>query len=404
MARLSALCKALAAAAIAAMPVTLGMAPASAHDGNPIPYAASALLPEDLERCRPLAKCPDPRLVALGRKLFFDVRLSGSQAMSCATCHEPAHGWSASKQTAEKFARLPRSIPPVINLAYQRWFFWDGRQADLSLQALEPLESEREMDGHRLMLADVLARHYSRDVQELRLVSPSGNVIVKRWMSRAACVRSGDCAALWNKIPASDKKFIDQYISTGLHALESFQLSLRTPLTRFDRYVTSPPAARKAVLTPAEVRGMDLFFSKARCALCHTGKGFTDGEFHNLMLPSTSFRPPEDPGRFAAVRALLDTSQQKQEQGHAGSHLTHFLKLDGSMWGQFRTPSLRSLKDKSEFMHNGSMKTLREVLEYYNTLDRAVVVSHHSNSLLVPLKLSNAELDDLESFIKVLSE
>lgn len=119
---------------------------------------------ETWEPACPLERaCPSRETVELGRSLFLSPALSPARR-SCATCHEPANGYGASAATNLKFKTLPRSIPSLLNLSHQRWFFWDGRADQLWQQAIGPLESETEMNSHRLfMVAAVVSNSQLRD-------------------------------------------------------------------------------------------------------------------------------------------------------------------------------------------------------------------------------------------------
>lgn len=129
----------------------------------------------------------------------------------------------------------------------------------------------------------------------------------------------------------------------------------------------------------------------------------TDAGFHNLLLPSPSGRAREDPGRFRGIqhlRALAATG----DMGYIPSEIATHLDLNNSVWGQFKTPSIRNLEGRSEFMHNGIYKNLRDVLRYYNTLADAQVVHHHPNALLMPLNFKEEQLDDLEAFLNIFTK
>ena len=197
-----------------------------------------------------------PERVELGKKLFFDPRLSGSNWISCATCHNPALGWSDGLKTAigVNMAVLERSTPTILNTAYLRRQFWDGRAKTMEEQALGPIESKVEMDQN---LDDL--------IKELKAV------------------------------PAYVKLFKQAYPKDGVSkaaiakAISSFERSIVSTDSDFDRWLKGQPDG----MSKAAIRGFGVFKGKARCAICHSGFNFTDNGFHNIGLPSN-----HDEGRY----------------------------------------------------------------------------------------------------------
>ncbi len=190
-----------------------------------------------------------PERIELGKLLYFDTRLSSSGKVSCATCHHPKHGWSDEKPTPKAVGHEgrvgPRNSPVVLNTAYQRHQFWDGRAKSLEEQALGPIEADVEMN----MPLDVL-------IPKL------------------------------NKIKGYVVLFEKAYPGEGLtketlaKAIASFERTVVSTESPFDRYAKGD----KNAISKKAKEGFELFKGKAHCIDCHDGFNFTDGSFHNIGL------------------------------------------------------------------------------------------------------------------------
>lgn len=244
-----------------------------------------------------------PARIELGQKLFFDPRLSGSQWISCASCHNPGLGWSDGLPTAigDGMKTLPRATPTILNVAFNKIQMWDGRARTLEEQALGPIVAEGEM---RQSMPILLTR--------------------------------------LNAIPGYVDLFARAYPGEGINektlgkALASFERTVISHNAPFDRWI----AGERDAIGPAAKRGFALFEGKANCVACHQGHNFVDDGFHNIGLKPTPGQA-EDLGRF---------SQRK----------VNVLK------GAFKTPTLRDIALTAPYMHNGMYKTLEEVVDHYN--------------------------------------
>ncbi len=195
--------------------------------------------------------------VELGKMLFFDPRLSGSNWISCGTCHNPTLGWSDGLPTAigHDMKVLERATPTILNTAYQPLQFWDGRARTLEKQALGPVESLGEMHQDlKLLVKEISALKGYRDAFEKAY---PGEGINRKTLEKAL-------ATYERTIVSSDAAF-DRWIKGETHAMNK-----------------------------AEIKGLDVFLGKGRCVLCHNGFNFTDNGFHNLGLKGS-----DDPGRYA---------------------------------------------------------------------------------------------------------
>lgn len=200
-----------------------------------------------------------PEKAELGRLLFFDTRLSSDGKVSCGSCHQPEKAFADGLPFPNGVggARAgDRATPSLINRAYGRFQFWDGRAATLEEQAAHPFENPREMGMSKGCVEDELRRHPGY-APYFRRAFGSPEITFAR---------------------------VAQAIAT-------FERTILSGNSRYDRY----QAGDRAALTHPEVRGMQLFFGKAQCASCHSGPNFTSEEFTNLGLGVD--RPPLDKGR-----------------------------------------------------------------------------------------------------------
>jgi cytochrome c peroxidase len=269
--------------------------------------------------------------VALGSQLYFDPRLSRDGTVSCATCHDPAKGWSNGEAVATGVGgqKGGRSAPSVINTTFQTFQFWDGRMDTLEQQALGPIQNPIEMN---MTLPEVVAKLNA----------------IPGYKSQFQKVFKTDVTA--------------DGISKAIAAFERTVLSGDAPYDRFT-------AGDKKALSPAAARGWALFFGAARCSSCHSGPNFTDNAFHNIGVGMNKKEP--DPGRFDAS------------------------KLEGDK-GAFKTPSLRDIARSAPYMHDGSQKTLEEVVVHYN---KGGIQNEYLDEEIFPLKLTKEQITDLVTFL-----
>lgn len=287
----------------------------------------------------PADNAPTPPRVELGKKLFFDPRLSGDGNMSCATCHNPLMGWSDGLPTGKGFRSLvlDRASPTIVNAAFNSLQMWDGRKKSLEDQAMGPMEASVEMNA---------------DTQKLF-----------KWLNESDGYR-----------PLFKRAYPDRPIDadTVSKAIASFERTVVSNRSPFDQWV----AGRKSAMTADQVKGFALFIDpgKANCAACHSGANFTDNGFHNIGLASFGKDKP-DMGRH---------SQRAVE----------------SMKGAFKTPTVREAANTAPYFHDGSARTLLEVVEFYG---KGGIAKANLSGSLKTLNLTGEEAAQLVSFLRALS-
>lgn len=287
----------------------------------------------------PAENAVTPARVELGKKLFFDPRLSGDSNMSCATCHNPLFGWSDGLATAKGFKSkvLGRASPTVVNAAYYTLQMWDGRKKSLEDQAMGPMQSNDEMNMNIPLLMKFL---------------------------QSNAVYSADFAAAYPGEAISEV--------TVAKAIASFERTVLSNDSPFDRWVKGDSKA----LAAQQVNGFKIFINpeQGNCAVCHSAPNFSDSGFHNIGLASYGKENP-DMGRYAEKPLAL-------------------------MKGAFKTPTLREISRTAPYFHDGSATTLEQVVEHYV---RGGEVKTNLAPNMKELKLSAQEQADLVAFLRALN-
>jgi len=393
---------------------------AAAGDGAPAPFSAEARA-HILEHS-PLGPPPDDPsnsvadredAARLGQRLFFDERLSSGQ-VSCSTCHSPQHGFGDSRPVSEGAGRGRRHTLSLWNVAYNRWFFWDGRRDSLWSQALTPIESDTEMRGTRLQAVHLVAEDsalrsaYESIFGPLPPVSESSRFPPK---GRPVPENPDDPRhAAWAGMRAEDRESVDLAFSRIGKAIEAYERRLVSQRSPFDAFVSGLRAGREsAALSAAARRGLELFVGRGNCRICHSGPNFTDGEFHNTGVPPRDRSAGPDSGRYGGVEALLANpfnllGRFSDDTGGAGAQKLRATRKTPESWGQFKTPSLRNVAGRGPYMHQGQLATLRDVLDFYSTRAGALPGGPAQEQVLTPLNLSSGEIDDLIAFLESLTD
>ncbi len=309
------------------------------HAGTAERVMAQPLVPLPPSPPVPLSNLQTPAKVALGKKLFFDPKLSVNGSISCAFCHMPKAGYADPRPVSIGVGgkRGGRNAPSALNAAYLDREFWDGRAGSLEEQAIGPLTNPVEMEN------------------------PTNQSVVDRL----------------RKIPFYRKSFREVFggdvsIDRIGEAIAAYERTLLTPNTPYDRYLMGD----KKALSPSAKKGFLLFKGKARCVLCHSGALLSDQAYHNLGVPQTGTLS-KDVGRYA---------------------ISH----DPNDMGKFRTAPLRNVALTSPYMHDGVFRTLRKVVDFYDQ-GGGKSPYKTKDPLIQPLHLTKQEKTELVDFLLALS-
>lgn len=357
----------------------------------------------------------DEAAAHLGQYLFYEERLSANGAVSCANCHDPALGWSDGLPFGVGVDEVDRHSMTLWNVAYNRWFFWDGRADSLWSQALLPLEDPREHAGSRLQFAHVV--HGDPD---LRGAYEACFGSLPELEDRARFPAEGRPVAgepehphqvAWETMAPADRSAVTRVFVNLGKAIAAYERKILTTHSRFDEFVeglrTGDSTKMRSLDTGAR-RGLALFVGKGNCHLCHQGPNLTDREFHNTRVPAHAEGDPYDPGRYDGLPAVQEqpfrgTSEWSDDPQFARTKLDYLVQT-GHTFGEFKTPSLRNVTLTAPYMHQGQFETLREVLHHYSTLENALPVHQHAETILVPVGFTEQEISDVEAFLSALTD
>ncbi len=345
----------------------------------------------------------DKNAIALGNRLFFDKRLSRNSTVSCASCHQPDNNFSDQRTVAMGQALGRRNTPSLQGVAYNHWFFWDGRKDSLWSQALSPLENPAEHDFSRTALIRLIINDQDYRQAYTEAFGTTGVIDAINVDSLNVDARpSGTLTQIkaWKALPTTQREPINRIFANIGKALAAYITTLKPQPGRFDDYVQAlqnhTPDTQKT-LSHSELRGLRLFINrKSGCINCHSGPLFSNQSFHNVGSGGKG-----DSGRAAVLsRVKLDDfnclgkySDAKPEQCRE----LIFMQTDRhQLWGSFKTPSLRNVSHTAPYFHDGRYATLTEVLDHYTKAKPA-------DTHLPTIELSAQDKRDIIAFLKTLA-
>lgn len=305
----------------------------------------------------PLDNQPTPQRIELGRLLFFDPILSGSQRVSCGSCHHPDAAMGDALPVGAALGdpaggSLPRSSPTIFNARFQHSQFWDGRASSLEDLAAQPIANPRELASS---VPEVLARLQG--------------------------------------VPEYVQRFRDSYGALDEHALRRAIAAFVREVTANDAPVDRYLAGDEAALSARARVGFGLFFGKARCSRCHYVPLFAGTE--GPSFSTTEFRVTGVPERGSLpLRMTTDRGRAAVEE-----------QPDPAFEHAFKAPTLRNIAQTAPYMHNGALQTLEEVVDFYNTITSSSLRGYEVPGLdfvlgLGPLDLSADEKGALVTFLR----
>jgi len=348
---------------------------------------------------------------ALGKKFFFDKGFSGNKEVSCGTCHRPDYSFTDSFPLAHGMGTTSRRTMAMIGLAYQSWFFWDGRKDSLWSQALGPIESPVEHGFTRTLCYTIIRDNYGEEYG--RVFGPLPEVVLKT-RSLKARPSADDASALkaWVTLTPEAKKAVNRVYANMGKAIGAYGRTLLPGPSRFDTYVEAVLGDDKTLMeqtfNPQEAAGLRLFIGKARCTNCHNGPLLTNGDFHALGVPDPD-DSPRDVGRSAGIiNVLADEFNCLSEYSDASpeecAELRFLDTTTDKYTGAFKTPTLRNVAVRPPYMHAGQLGTLREVLEFYREAARRH--THEGEARHADLEhgeLTDEEIQRIEAFLHTLT-
>lgn len=305
--------------------------------------------------------------IELGRQLYFERRLSSDGTISCADCHHPDEGFAKHTQFGVGVGGQTggRNSPTAYNRILSGPQFWDGRAESLEAQAIGPIANPIEMANTHEAAVDTLKKIEGYRIQFAKIF---GDVTIEN-VGRA--IASFERAIVTGPSPFDYYEPLRAMQNAFKSDLEDLAALKEDDPDLYDDYMRVLEASKKNAISESAIRGREIFFSdRGRCSACHVGANLTDEKYHNLGVGMAAEKP--DPGRFAVTG-------QEQDRG------------------AFKTPTIRNVALTAPYMHDGSQKTLEEVVQWY-------VKGGHPNPQLSKevrkLDLTPQDEADLVAFMK----
>ncbi len=313
--------------------------------------------------------------IELGRQLYFDTRLSSDNTISCASCHDPALGFAKDTQfgVGVDDQEGNRNSPVAYNRILSGPQFWDGRAESLEAQAVGPIANPIEMANTHEACIETL-KGIAGYVQQFEAVFNDGVTIDNVGKALATFERAivtGPApwdyyqeVAIFEKSFADDLEYVREEQAKDKPELDEEDVDLWDEYTKLKEPLVAHPISESAI------RGGKLFFSdKSGCTACHLGANFADEKYHNLGVGMAAKEP--DLGRFT------ETNEEKDR-------------------GAFKTPTVRNVSQTAPYMHDGSQKTLLEVVEWYA---KGGHPNPHLSEKVKKLDLTEQDKQDLVAFM-----
>lgn len=322
-------------------------------------------VPEGLQPLTAYVPASNPMTRAkleLGRQLYFDPRVSLNGTVSCATCHNPETGWTDRLKTSVGIDGQvgARNAPTVLNTVYGKTMFWDGRAPSLEGQAQGPIQNPIEMGK----------QSYKEIITRLRTISGYQEQFHKVFGTEATLDGLAKAIAAFERAEAlSGNSKYDKYNAGNVNALNE---SEKRGMVLFGLR-----------LIPDDEFKTDVVLQKARCTLCHAGFNFTDELFHNLGLGWVE--DPKGKGTFADLGRFAIAAVGAKNPAEIGA---------------FKTPTVRDAARTAPFMHDGSLKTLEDIVAHY---DKGGTPNPYLDKDMKPLNLTEQEKKDLVAFMQALT-
>ena len=310
--------------------------------------------------------------IELGRQLYFDTRLSSDNTISCASCHAPDEGFARHTQfgVGVRDQKGDRNSPVSYNRIVSGPQFWDGRAASLEAQAVGPIANPIEMANTHEAAVKSIAGIEGYRLQFEAVFGKEGVTIDNVGKAIATFER----AIVTGPSPYDYYEDLRKYL-VGFPTKEELDELKEDDPDIYADYEKAKAASAAHPISESAIRGRALFFNekKTNCTACHAGANFSDEKYHNLGVGMDKKEP--DLGRFKVTKVEKDK-------------------------GAFKTPTIRNVAETAPYMHDGSQKTLEEVVEWY-------AKGGHPNPQLSDkikkLDLSKQDKADLVAFMKACS-
>jgi cytochrome c peroxidase len=304
--------------------------------------------------------------IELGRQLYFDPRLSADNTVSCASCHTPDEGFARHTQFGVGISGQigGRNSPPSYNRILSGAQFWDGRAKSLEDQAVGPIANPIEMGNtHEDCVATI--KKSPIYLKEFEIVF--GELTID---TVAKAIATFERTLVTGPSPYDYEERLRPFADVDIDELKQDDPEL------YQKYLSYKEAAEQHPMSDSAKRGRDIFFgTKGNCTACHVGANFTDEKYHNLGVG-------------------MDVDEKKLDRGR------EVVSKDEKDIGAFKTPTIRNVEHSAPYMHDGSQKTLEEVVDWYA---KGGHPNPHLDEKIKKLDLNDQDKQDLVAFLKACS-
>jgi cytochrome c peroxidase len=307
--------------------------------------------------------------IELGRQLYFDTRLSSDGTVSCASCHHPQEGFGRHTQFGVGIKGLEggRNSPISYNRILSDAQFWDGRAGSLEAQAVGPIAASIEM-GNTHDAAVATLKKIPAYAAQFKAIFPKSDVTID---NVGKAIASFERAIVTGPTSFDYVDALKPYRSLDDEDLVDMK---EDDPDIYQKYLDLKAGGESNPMSESALSGMSLFFSKeVGCSNCHVGANLTDEKYHNLGIGMDSEMP--DLGRFA------ETKDDKDK-------------------GAFKTPTIRNVALSAPYMHDGSLRTLEEVVEHYV---KGGTKNPWLSDKMTPIKINNQQKQDLVEFMRAVT-
>jgi len=344
----------------------------------------------------------DPQAARLGEIVFDDERFSANGEVSCASCHLENKVFQDGLPRAEGLEVGPRRTMPLIGVAYNDWFFWDGRKDSLWSQALGPIENPLEHGISRTKTVYLIDEHYKRAYETVfgELPEfPGGYPEIARPTEENATA-----ARAWQSIDKHHRDLINVIYANIGKAVAAYVRTILPDPAPFDRFVRALSQGDRekadSILSRKQQRGLKIFIGRGGCTSCHTGPLLTNNQFHDTGVNDMQESeydagrakgiPKVQHDRFNCLGAYSDA-----EEGECMA--LRYMDTSTEKYRQaFKTPTLRNVTERPPYFHAGQTKTVREVITFY-------IEESEENPELEHLDLTQEDVDELVAFLRSLN-
>lgn len=348
-----------------------------------------------------------PSAIELGKRLFFDTKLSANQQASCASCHQPHLNFTDGLEKSVGLAEMTRNAPTLLGIAHNTWFFVDGRRDSLWAQALSPLESAPEMGSTR----SEVVKYVLSDESYLKLytdVFGFPDIDRDKIPRRAGPFSDRLGKKTWKNLRANVKFKINVTFANIGRAIASYERSIQPKYGKLEMFydqLKGDDLTRQPILDAQQQAGLKLFLDvgKTQCMNCHNGPLMSNGGFHNIGTGSRE-GSQLDFGRVIGIEAVFQ-DEFNCFGNYSGVPPNECVALrfvnrrdnHSPLLGAYKVPTLRGLGKTAPYGHDGRFQNLEAIVRHYQEPPKESF--RHE---LIPLEVSEQEIEDLVRFLKVL--